>query len=234
MPKYAKRKKRNYRKKRRKARKKNPLSLYKQPFPSVRKVRFKYTEYGNLAPTSAAVGEYQFRANSMFDPNLTGTGDQPRWFDQMCTATLYNSFQVDSIQYKVTFINKGASDAICAVRFANNSNFPDGGPTTESLFHAGEFPRTTVRTILATGQDRSRTTFSGSQSLWPILAKSKIDYRTNSNYSGGYAANPDSTAYMLIYVGDNPQDSSGANIDWYVEITYMATMYRQRDMVDQS
>jgi hypothetical protein len=37
-------------------------------------------------PTGAAWADYMFCINSCFDPDFTGVGHQPRFFDQLCTA----------------------------------------------------------------------------------------------------------------------------------------------------
>lgn len=213
-------------------RKPNPWAAYRVPFPKSRKVKLRYSEYGNLTTSTTAIGKYYFRINSLYDPNATGSGDQPRYFDQMCTSELYNSFHVDAVKYKVTFVNKATTDAICAIRFTNNTTFPDA-ETAEALFHAGEFPKTTVRTLLPKGETGARTTFSGTQTIWPLLAPSKLAYQ-DIDYAGGYATNPAPTANMYLYTADNPQDASASNVDWYVEIEYYATFYYQRQLASQS
>jgi len=56
----------------------------------------KYTEQIQLtAGAGTEYQVYQFRGNSLYDPNLTGTGSQPTWFDQICSATsLYTQYLV--------------------------------------------------------------------------------------------------------------------------------------------
>lgn len=61
-------------------------------------VKHKYVETFTLTATGVP-SSYVFRANSMFDPNLTGVGHQPMYFDQY--AALYNHYTV--IGSKITF-----------------------------------------------------------------------------------------------------------------------------------
>jgi hypothetical protein len=44
-----------------------------------------YSENISLSTGAAAVGNYLFAANGLYDPNITGSGHQPSGFDQMMT-----------------------------------------------------------------------------------------------------------------------------------------------------
>lgn len=241
---YGKRK-RFYRKKRGKKnqkaivprRKASPYVGYSLPFPSTRKIAFKYSEYGNMTdPGPNTISNYSFRLSSLYDPNLTGVGDQPRYFDQVVGERLYRKYQVDAVKWKVTFINKSSSagDAQCAVRFVQNTDFPDAADC-EGLFLLSEQSRTIHRTLLPTGDDKARVVLTGTQPLWPILARSKAEYKTNTDvYGASWDANPARGAIMFIYGGDNPQDALSHDIDWYVELTYLTIVYERADSIAQS
>lgn len=66
--------------------------------------------------------DYQFRLNSLFDPNFTGTGHQPRGFDQI--SALYNRYRVYRCNYKVMFTqeNSGIINNIATVYCSNSTN----------------------------------------------------------------------------------------------------------------
>jgi len=83
----------------------NPVRISRglTPFPNTKIVRHKYVENiqfpgGSSAGTPAT---YQYRANSMYDPNYTGVGHQPLFRDQM--AAQYNYYTVISSYFKITF-----------------------------------------------------------------------------------------------------------------------------------
>lgn len=68
---------------------------YNDPFPAVFKAKLRYAEFPTITAQPAGVaGVYKFRANSVQDPNYTGTGHQPYGHDTL--ATLYNHYVVDS------------------------------------------------------------------------------------------------------------------------------------------
>lgn len=65
------------------------------------KIRYNTTALITTTPFSIVpmTGYYQYRA-SVFDPDLTGIGHQPMWYDQM--TTLYTKYRVHGIGYKLT------------------------------------------------------------------------------------------------------------------------------------
>lgn len=59
-----------------------------QGFPMKKAARLRYVDTFALNPGAGLKSVYVFRANDCYDPNLTGTGHQPKGFDQM--MALYN------------------------------------------------------------------------------------------------------------------------------------------------
>lgn len=79
------------------------ISKSLSPFPNTKFVRHKYVDSitfpGGIGAGSPA--SYQFRANSMFDPDYSGVGHQPMFRDEM--AAQYQYYTVVSSYIKVTF-----------------------------------------------------------------------------------------------------------------------------------
>lgn len=103
-------KKRSYRKRkpvkkgRRKRRRKPHKSglnyaLMETPFPKTLSTKLLYRENEIRNPASL-VYTFDWNANSLFDPNRTGTGHQPMFFDQLCNGTQYKRYKVRGIKYK--------------------------------------------------------------------------------------------------------------------------------------
>lgn len=70
------------------------------------------------APT---VFDYQFRLNSLFDPNFTGAGHQPRGFDQL--AALYGRYRVYRARARVIYqLEQSGIANVVATIFASNSS----------------------------------------------------------------------------------------------------------------
>lgn len=61
-------------------------------FPRRLYIAHKYVDLVSVSSTAGVVGSYFFKCNGMFDPNTTGTGHQPMYFDN-CGA-IYNHYTV--------------------------------------------------------------------------------------------------------------------------------------------
>jgi len=74
------------------------------------RVKMRYhTEIVMDNPTGGIADYHTFRANGPFDPDFTGTGNQPRYFDQW--SALYNKVTICSSNCKVMFANEDANNA---------------------------------------------------------------------------------------------------------------------------
>lgn len=100
-------KKKNYRK-----RKKNKTTTMYLSRPSIvadqMYVKMKYTELITMISTGGNIEKYNFRANSIFDPNETGTGNQPLGRDQW--AAFFNRYQVMGSSISAEFSPRETAD----------------------------------------------------------------------------------------------------------------------------
>lgn len=70
-------------------------------FPTSLRTKLRYHEDVGFSSASGVVSGNVFRANSLFDPNETGTGHQPLYFDQF--SAVYNRYQVVSSTITIVF-----------------------------------------------------------------------------------------------------------------------------------
>ncbi len=82
--------------------------------------------YGMLTTATTTLGSlysYQFRGNSVFDPDLTGAGAQPNYFDNW--ANMYNSYTVLSSRIMVEVLNRTLTNPVSVGVFpAYNTALP--------------------------------------------------------------------------------------------------------------
>jgi hypothetical protein len=103
---------------------KNPLKwgrtlrVRKGPFPEKAIVSLTYGDVINMTATSGVPNDHRFVLNNVYDPDLTGSGHQPRGYDEL--KTLYKQFTVIGAAYKVTFT--GATSESCLVSAIVNSD----------------------------------------------------------------------------------------------------------------
>ena len=133
----------------------------------------------------ATVGQYTFRGNSCFDPDYTGSGHQPQYYDQM--SLLYTRYRVYGSRITVAAINEqvGAALQITVIPSSDitaftTSTYPLEHPyaTPMRLLGVGGLMSGTVSTAMATArilglrpreildQDYSATTGSNPSSIW--------------------------------------------------------------------
>jgi len=76
-------------------------------FPDRMVTKLRYVDNFNLTGGAGVVGANVFRFNSCFDPDLTGVGHQPMYFDQFCGAAgtgPYARYRVTSAKCTVSFM----------------------------------------------------------------------------------------------------------------------------------
>lgn len=78
-------------------------------FPAVQHVALTYESQHTLAP-GAAIAQYTYRGNSLYDPDYTGAGSQPRYYDTY--ATIYGKYRVFGSRITVDIINGGGAAAV--------------------------------------------------------------------------------------------------------------------------
>lgn len=78
------------------------LPFTKEAFPKTNRKTLKFSDLSGL-PIVIGFGAFTYRANDIFDPNRTGIGRQPHYFDQL--MALYNHFIVLKSRIKVTIMS---------------------------------------------------------------------------------------------------------------------------------
>lgn len=78
-------------------------------YPDKLVTKLRYVDVIGLAATTTGVGSNVYRMNSCFDPDLTGVGHQPMYFDQFCgpigTAP-YSRYRVTASKITVRFMQQ--------------------------------------------------------------------------------------------------------------------------------
>lgn len=70
-------------------------------FPDKLRTRLRYADTFQL---STGVTNWVFRMNSLYDPDLSGSGHSPRYFDQLCGSSgIYSKYRVLGSKAKITF-----------------------------------------------------------------------------------------------------------------------------------
>lgn len=91
------------------------VSCGKQAFPNILRNTVRYVETVGLTLTAGIFNFYVWTCNGLYDPNITGTGHQPMYFDQI--TSLYSNYAVLGSRFKcsVTSVNVNALLGACCI-----------------------------------------------------------------------------------------------------------------------
>jgi len=100
-------------------------------FPDQLKACLRYKENGVSFTASTTPAAQVYRLNSLFDPNLTGTGHQPNYFDQL--SAVYGFYCVTAARMKCQVLNEGTVEVDCVLVY---SDINTSTQTVENLSEA--------------------------------------------------------------------------------------------------
>ncbi len=143
------------------------------PFPDRMRCTLTYSSlYISLIANSASVSRYQFSMNSLFDPDFTGTGGQPEYFDQL--SALYNRYRVYGSAIKVVFLPFNSSGA--QVNVPTNAVLLPSAQTLASFNVDDVAGMARAQNRIITGNmDQSNVTMVSSHSISEILGVKDVE-----------------------------------------------------------
>lgn len=177
------------------------------PLPPMLQNTVKYTEVVNRTFTSGVASAYLFSCNGLFDPNISGTGHQPLYFDQL--MALYNHYQVLKARIKVTFV----PSASVVGPFLCGLMVDDDTTQTNSL-------NTSIGERPGAKQGMYQKDTHPSVVLYTSWDSKTLAYNAedNPNIQGSSAANPAEQSYFVLETADI--GGSNASMYMYVQIEY--------------
>jgi len=177
--------------------------------------KFRYCDLVGIS-NAAAYAQYTFRGNSLFDPDYTGTGHQPRYYDQF--SAFYSRYKVTHCSLKLSVSNYSTTSA-CIVTVIPHSDIL----TLTNYYDAAEQPlvKRTEQVPISTRQG-SRSSVTHSVSTRKVLGLSNAQL-AGEDYSASTGATPLSVWYWNIGVF-NPQGGN-VNVIVDVELEYTALLY---------
>lgn len=196
--------KKTWRQMKRKYNRKNIVSAY-NPIRSSHLCKFKYYEFA-VPMVVSAIGVHTprlFRANSINDPDQSGTGHQPRGHDTM--ATLYRHYTVVGSKITVTWTMNTNSTVDCRVGIALR-----GTSTTEDIYSYMEHGNVVHGVI--PGGNSDKLTLSKTFSTKRFFRRSP---KGDSTLKALFGANPSEEAFFHLF----GQSLSGEDTtDYYVDV----------------
>jgi hypothetical protein len=192
--------------------------LARQPgivFPSHLRRTLRYVDRVELTSTSGGHAYYQFRANSLFDPDLSGTGHQPRYFDQLCSATgPYTTYRVHGCSVRLCVVPSDSAIWNVAAGFTDSSTLSAGISGAGLDLAYAELPGWIGWLMpLASGPSHTMT-FKALMGQIHNVPESAI--KIDDQYAAAYNANPVDTAYFNI-VGNTAASTDTLTVGVFID-----------------
>lgn len=161
-------------------------------FPKSMTMRHRYVQTGTLTSTTGVTAKYAFNLNGMYDPDVTGTGHQPLYFDQQ--SLMYDHWVVTKSFFRVSFAPGNDSTKPAYVGL-----LPDDDGTTSLVNH---------ETLSEQTGAQVKFMFSDVDAAEPVVLTTKYDAvknfgpdpQDNNSLQGTSAANPSETSCVIIWI----------------------------------
>lgn len=175
-------------------------------FPTKMKMTHKYADVFTSNAATGTLGSATFSANGMFDPDITGTGHQPMFFDTM--SAIYDHYTVFASKIIMKFLVTSTANFVLYV--------DDDTTTATSMAIAIEQPSAThiVASALAAKQNVVTKSWNAKQYFGG-------DIYDNDNLQGTAAANPVEQSYY-VYKWQEVTLTQSVQIQVQLEIYYEA------------
>lgn len=202
------------------------------PFPRELTTQLTYAENFTLSSTTGIPATYLFSANGLYDPNVTGTGSQPRFFDTLCgannTTAPYNNYRVYAGKITVEVIPTG-SDSTSMRGFIGVGlyNTTATGPSTLAEMRMRVDYKTRFLGYWSGGHDVARISrYADFKTLFGIK-----DMKDDPNVVGDSTANPSKSArWAVTYCPSD--ESSSRDVKVLVKIRYYVSFFDRNDVAD--
>jgi hypothetical protein len=209
--------KKNYK---RKSKYRNILSSFSPTvgFPAQFNTKLRYSAAYQLSETLGAVASQTFRGNDTNDPDQTGTGHQPTYYDQI--GNIYGSVRVNGCKIKIKFINEEVTPAIVLLKASN------GIPTLPSVLTDDFEDYMTKWNVLSGDSAVGQCTLSMYKSLKSVTGRQGVYDRYVLN-----SLNTSPTDQWYFTIAAQDADAGGTvTVCAIVTLTYYCTFYNRLDV----
>lgn len=180
-------------------------------FPKRALVKLRYTETVTLSSSAGSLANHVFRANSCFDPNFTGTGHQPYWYDTF--SSVYGYYTVVGSRIRADFMHQTANATAMHCALSINEDSTVSITSIDSLTETTE----AKRAILGVATSTSFSTINSSFSLKKRFGNPDIN---GSEFRASINANPTESTFYVLSAQPVDRVSTQA-IDVVVTIEYI-------------
>jgi len=179
--------------------------------PDKLNLKMKYNEIITL--TNLTANYYQFRINSLQDPNYSGVGHQPRSYDQW--GAFYGRYKVNGCKVQVRCFN-GSTSSLKTFMHA------DTDPSQiMSYEEAIEGPAGNTNLIVPAANQSSIPSMNRYYSIRKVCGEKTLD----DIYSSPFGANPTKQVYLTIGAESLTTGLLATSISFDVTLTFYVSLF---------
>lgn len=188
------------------------------PFPKQFTTKLRYETSVDIDPPLGSSASHLFRAGSVYDPDFTGVGNQPRYFDQI--MPLYDHFTVIGSKITVKIANPHTTPYIVGVQLNGN------GTSVSKINDLIEQRNSTYKWIGHAYANSAINTVTKTYSPKKFLGiKSPL---SEAELRGSISANPAEDAYFAVTVGSHDPAVNGLALPLRIIIDYIVVFTEPR------
>lgn len=190
-------------------------------FPKKLTMTHTYIEpYTSLTSTAGAINIYKFICNGMYDPNYSGAGHQPYYFDQ--AAALYDHYHIIGSKITVTCVPSSSTSPSAVVGIVISDDATLAASEWSSL---AEFGQGGSNKAIALSNSTPKTLVS-TWSAKKIFGKGLM---ANNSLQGTSTANPTEQSVYNFYV-QSIDGASNTTVYFTAKIEYIAVWSELKDI----
>lgn len=163
---------------------------------------------------SASDGAYQYRMNSLYDPDITSTGHQPNGYDQW--INFYRKYAVYGVKVNIHCVSLDQAYGPVSLLFADTNQVP----TTQEESIESKYAQWRHMDIPSWGGKGHHVSFRKYMQCQKISG-TKFD---EDEDAAAYNANPTRALSIALRISNNNVVNQGI-VKVYVKLTYYARLY---------
>lgn len=196
--------------------------ILRQPVPDRIFSQFTYCDnYNFTIPAAGSAGlTSQAWWTSMYDPDYSGLGHQPLWYDQV--APMWSRYRVYGIKYILEAMNTNTNQlATCVIQHSND--IPESAAAGFNTIRE----RRNSRTYTLTSANGRPIRIKGYMSTYKPWGMTKTDYIGDEGFEAVVGATPTKCAYLNSYWVT--QNTSCA-INLQVRLVYYVELFQRKNV----
>lgn len=182
------------------------------------RLHLKYSDQMQVANSTGVTALQSFRLNSLEDPDYTGTGHQPQYYDQWFGAVegngLYHKYIVRAVEYKVTIGNERSHPTNVVIFPTPHGNVPD---TSDEFLSMCEAPWAQCGQLAGSNSGKCQRTFTGKIVISALEGVQVLD---PSSYQATYGSNPGFVPLLNI-AAQRIDGSSNVEVSVAISLRYI-------------